>query len=160
MYSSITPSKPRALFTRLFHLVPTAACNHCHSQFILPVFPLYKWAGVCILPFSLPFLSYGRYSFTLLAFLFNNISWQSLHSQVSLIQISLSTFSFFLHQLFVGETGCLSCRVSHRKVWTLCVASPCYGRASSSVFVFSPISNCIERLDQMQVWFLRQKTQS
>ena len=30
MYSSITPSKPCALFTRLFHLIPTAACDHCH----------------------------------------------------------------------------------------------------------------------------------
>lgn len=56
--------------------------------------------------------TYSHFAFF---FLLNNIPWQSLILKSLLIQIPLSTFSFFLHRLFVGETGCLSCRVSHIK---------------------------------------------
>ena len=150
-FCPVQPSSP---------LGPTAARGHSQPwQLLLPAFPSHRRAGcMCLAPFT-PFLSYGRCSLTLFAFLFNSVCWPSPHAQVPLIQTSLSTFPFFLHKLSVGETGCLSCRVSHRKAWTLPVASLCYGWASS-VFVFSPISNCIEKLDQSRLSFLRQKTRS
>lgn len=63
------------------------------------------------------------------------------HSQVS-FNPNISLHLFIFPAQIVGETGCLSCRVSHRKVWALWVASPWCGLTSSSVPVFSPTGNC------------------
>ena len=143
MHSSVTPSSSFALFTHLSTLFPPLSVTNLSSVSLSFLCFLCKNEQVYVYcPFHslLSHVVNTRSHFAF--FLLNDIPWQSLILKSLLIQMPLSTFSFFLHKLFIGETGCLSCRVSHRKVWALWVAYPWCGLTSSSVPVFSPTGNC------------------